>query len=219
VRARRFMVPPWGNCFREAHRGRNEECDRLDRMISPRVRSPRRIGRAWLGVAKCANCTGMNVTRWASILMVTLLAMGSSCSKSEAATEPTRDGKGALAPAAVEHNNDNYKVKLEAVGSFKKDQPGIINVVLETKGEYHINKQYPYKFATQDPPADGVTYPKKVVPRADGTYEERKAVLPIPFVPTKSGQVTVGGLFSLSVCTDANCLMDKQRLEISVKVD
>lgn len=151
--------------------------------------------------------------------MVTLVATASSCSKSEAATEPTRDGMGALAPAAAEHTNDNYKVKLEAVGTYKKDQQGVVNVVLETRGEYHINKQYPYKFATQDPPAEGVAYPKKIVPRGDGTYEERKAVLPVPFVASKTGEVKVGGLFSLSVCTDANCLMDKQRLEITVKVE
>lgn len=161
----------------------------------------------------------MNVTRWASILMVTLVATASSCSKSEAATEPTKDGKGALAPAAAVQDNENYKVSLETVGTYKKDQPGVVNVVLVTKGEYHINKQYPYKFVTQDPPADGVTYPKKVVPRGDGSYEERKAVLPVPFVATKSGEVKVGGLYSLSVCTDANCLMDKQRLEITIKVE
>lgn len=161
----------------------------------------------------------MNVTRCASILMVVLVATLSSCSKSEAATEAPRDSKGALAPAAAVQENDNYKVTLEPVGTYKKDQQGVVNVVLVTKGEYHINKQYPYKFVTQDPPAEGVTYPKKVVPRGDGSYEERKAVLPVPFVPTKSGNVTVGGLYSLSVCTDANCLMDKQRLELSVNVE
>lgn len=115
--------------------------------------------------------------------------------------------------------NANYTVKLETSGPYKKDQQGIVRVVLTTKGDYHINKQYPYKFKTQDPPADGVTYPKKVVPKDDGTYEEKKAVLPVPFVPTKSGEVTVGGTFSLSVCTDANCLMDKAQLEIAVKVE
>ncbi|HQP38555.1 MAG TPA: hypothetical protein PLI95_25395 [Polyangiaceae bacterium] len=161
----------------------------------------------------------MNVTRCASILLLALVGTAASCSKSEAATEPQKDALGALMPAAAVQENDNYKVSLEPVGSYKKDQQGIVNVVLVTKGEYHVNKQYPYKFVTQDPPADGASYPKKVVPRGDGRYEEKKAVLPVPFVPTKSGEVDVGGTFSLSVCTDANCLIDKQRLQLKVKVD
>ena len=160
----------------------------------------------------------MNATKCATVLLVAVVGLMASCSKSEAATDPLRDGKGAIGLAAPVVENDNYKVALEAVGPYKKDQQGIVRVVLTTKGDYHINKQYPYKFVTQDPPADGVTYPKKVVPRGDGTYEEKRAVLPVPFVPTKTGDLMVGGLFSLSVCTDANCLMDKARLEVSVKV-
>ena len=161
----------------------------------------------------------MNVIKFAPAALFVVLAVSTSCSKSEAATDPLRDGKATFAAAAPAVENANYSVKLEAAGPYKKDQQGIVRVVLTTKGDYHINKQYPYKFVTQDPPADGVSYPKKVVPRADGTYEEKKAVLPVPFVPTKSGDVSVGGTFSLSVCTDANCLMDKARLEVSVKVE
>ncbi|MBI5534908.1 MAG: hypothetical protein HY898_19430 [Deltaproteobacteria bacterium] len=161
----------------------------------------------------------MNATKCATAVLVALVGLMASCSKSEAATDPMRDGKGAIALAAPVVDNENFKVVLEPVGPYKKDQQGIVRVVLTTKRDYHINKQYPYKFVTADPPAEGVTYPKKVVPRGDGTYEEKKAVLPVPFVPTKTGDVMVGGTFSLSVCTDANCLMDKAKLEISVKVE
>ena len=142
-----------------------------------------------------------------------------ACSKSEAATDPTASARGPMAPAAAVQETPNYKVTLKLAGPYKKDQQGIINIVLVTKGDYHINKQYPYKFVTADPPADGVAYPKKTVRREDGSYEEKKAVLPVPFVASKTGDVQVGGVFSLSVCTDANCLMDKQRLEVNVKVE
>ncbi len=34
----------------------------------------------------------------------------------------------------------------------------------------------------------------------------------------KSGKVTIAGTLSLSVCSDANCIMDKVPLELAVDV-
>jgi hypothetical protein len=93
-------------------------------------------------------------------------------------------------------------------------------VALQAKGEYHINDKYPYRFRVQDPPAEGVKYPKQAVGRENGTFEEKKAVLEIPFTVEGSGAtVGVGGTLSLSVCSVANCLVDKQSLEVTAKVD
>lgn len=153
-------------------------------------------------------------------LLLALTGALVACSKSEPAADSLkRDDQQALAPAAPSHENENYKVTIEPVGSCKTGRPCLANIALVAKRDYHINKQYPYKFVTQDPPADAVTYPKKVVPRGDGTYEEKRAILPVPFVASKQGEIPVGGTFSLSVCTDASCLIDKQRLETTVKVE
>jgi hypothetical protein len=162
----------------------------------------------------------MQASRIAFGLFAAFLSTVGGCSRSEAAPSPRHEARAALLPAAnASYETANYKVRLEPVGTFKKDEQGVVNVVLETKGEYHINDKYPYKFAVQDPAPEGISYPKKVVRREDGKFETRKAVLPVPFVPGKTGDLPVGGTFSLSVCTDANCLMDKQSLEITVKVN
>lgn len=161
----------------------------------------------------------MMATRFALGFLVAL-ALG-ACSRSEAsATEVSLSASQAMtALSSPVQENANYKVTLEPVGTYKAGQQGTVNVVLVTKGAYHINKQYPYKFVCEDPAADGVSYPKTTVRRDDGTYEERKAVLPVPFVPSKAGEVKVAGVFSLSVCTESNCLLDKAPLELRVKVE
>lgn len=160
----------------------------------------------------------MSASRYALAVLVSLVI--GACSKGEAAAEPLgNSARPVLSALGVTHETENYKVTIEAPGPFKKGTEGKVDVVLTTKGDYHINKQYPYKFTCQDPPADGVQYPKPVVRREDGTFEERKAVLSVPFVANRSGEVKLGGVMSLSVCTDANCMMDKAPLEITVKVE
>jgi len=92
-------------------------------------------------------------------------------------------------------------------------------VIVEAKGEYHINDKYPYRFKLEDPPPQGLKYPKPVVGKEDGTMDERKVVLKVPFVSEASGEKKVAGTLSLSVCSAANCLMDKQPLAVTVKVE
>ena len=89
---------------------------------------------------------------------------------------------------------------------------------LTTKGEYHLNKQYPYKFKVAEPAPEGVTFPKPLLERGDGSFEEKSCAFKVPFVAAKSGKAVVGGTLSMSVCSDANCVMDKQAVEVAVDV-
>jgi hypothetical protein len=155
-----------------------------------------------------------------STRLLPVIALGLSaiaCSKSEASAEPKTDN---LSRQSVgdgsSYENATYKVRLEAPPSFKIGEQAVARIVLETKGDYHINKQYPYKFVIPQSPANGLSYPKPTVTREDGVFEERKAVISVPFVASQTGEAKISGIFSLSVCTDANCLLDKRNLELSV---
>jgi hypothetical protein len=94
----------------------------------------------------------------------------------------------------------------------------LVEVLVEAKGDYHINDKYPYKFKSEDPPPTGMRYPKPVVGKEDGVFEEKKLTLKVPFVSETLGEKRVAGTLSLSVCSAANCLIDKQPLEVTVKV-
>lgn len=139
------------------------------------------------------------------------------CNKSEAAETRAAAGKTEKAEAlSARAETENYTVYLRPAGEHKKDAEGFVEVVLETKGDFHINEQYPYKFTPTE--SDGVKFSKEKFGRDDGTFEKSKAVLKVAFTPSKSGTVSVGGKFSLSVCSDKNCLMDKKDLALDVTV-
>jgi hypothetical protein len=115
-------------------------------------------------------------------------------------------------------DNANYRVAIRPVGTCKKGETCAIEVALEAKGEYHINEQYPYKFKVDEAASAGVKFPKPVVGKDDAVVEEKKLVLKIPFIADTAGDKKLAGTLSLSVCSAANCLMDKQPLEVIVKV-
>ena len=159
---------------------------------------------------------------------IALLAVG--CGKvSEAApsaqnapASPNAAANAAVQPAAVgapSYENANYSAKIASAGPCKKDQTCSAEIVVQAKGEYHINDKYPYRFKLEDPPPAGLKYPKPVIGKEDGTMDEHKVTLKVPFVPASAGDKKVAGTLSLSVCSAANCLMDKQQLDLTVKVD
>lgn len=153
------------------------------------------------------------------ILSGVAFAVASGCNKSEAATtrkSATTENVPVIGGTKAE--TDTYTAEIKAPGSYKAGAEGFVEVVLSTKGAYHTNAQYPYKFKAADPAPDGISYPKPVLQRADGTFEEKRGQFKVPFTASKPGKYTVGGVFSLSVCSEANCIMDKVPLEISVDV-
>jgi hypothetical protein len=123
------------------------------------------------------------------------------------------------APSLPSFENANYKAEIHPAGPCKKDQTCTAVVLVEAKGDYHINDKYPYKFRAEDPAPQGLKYPKPTVGKEDATIEEHKVTLKVPFISEGAGDVKVAGTLSLSVCSAANCLMDKQALEVTVKVE
>jgi hypothetical protein len=156
----------------------------------------------------------------AAIFLATLIGAASGCSKVSAAA----DAEKMMTPSATglqrpSLDNANYRAEIRSAGACRKDTPCAAEVLVEAKGEYHINDKYPYRFKLEDPPPPGIKYPKAVVGKEDGTMDERKVLLKVPFVSEGSGPRKVAGTLSLSVCSAANCLMDKQPLELTVKVE
>jgi hypothetical protein len=121
-------------------------------------------------------------------------------------------------PASAKFETDNYLVEITASGPFKVGVAGTAKVTLTTKGVYHINAQYPYRFKAAAPP-DGLSYPKPVLQRADGQFEEKRAVFSLPFVASQAGKFNVSGTFHMSVCSSGSCLVEKPLLDVAVTVE
>ncbi|UQA56140.1 hypothetical protein [Polyangium aurulentum] len=150
-------------------------------------------------------------------------ALASGCGQSEAATQRGASSEAAAAPQAAPGKGpkidaETYSVEMKVKGPVAAGKEGTLEIELLPKGAYHINNQYPYKFKLAEPAPEGVTFPKPLLKREDGKFEEKKGSFKVPFVASKAGKVKVAGTLSMSVCSDANCLMEKVDLEVDVDV-
>ncbi len=118
-------------------------------------------------------------------------------------------------PAKIEA--DSYLVEISASSPSGAGAAGSVRVSLTAKAGFHINEQYPYRFRAS-PPAEGVSYPKPVLERADGQFEEKTAVFQLPFVASHAGKFSVGGVLNLSVCSPTSCVVQKAPLAVTVSV-
>jgi Disulphide bond corrector protein DsbC len=159
-----------------------------------------------------------------SLLPVAALALLAGCSRGESASGPAaapervQASAQASAPAAPSDKaeTDSYAVAMKTTGAVKAGAEGSVQVTLEARGGYHINETYPYKFKAADPQPAGVTFPKPMMARDEGTFEKTKGAFQVPFVAQKPGHATVSGTLYLSVCSDASCIVDKVPLAVAV---
>ena len=159
-----------------------------------------------------------HVFRLVSASSLVALALGSAaCGKrSEAATTPGKSTT-AAPPAAgtAKVSTDVYTAEMRTSGDYKKGAEGVVEIAVTVQsGEYHINDQYPHKFTPKD--GEGVTFKG---PANKDHADQKTLVIKLPFTPTKSGNLTVGGKLAISVCSDKNCLMEKQDLELPLNVN
>lgn len=144
--------------------------------------------------------------------LVGALAMGSFASDAEARGEragASESVRGSKAEA------DAYVAEL-VVGEAKAGAKATYKVTLKPKAGFHINAQFPMRFKTDT--SDDVTYTKAILKREDGEFTETEGSFTLEFVASKTGRHSVGGTLSLSVCNDANCLMEKVALSGDVDV-
>jgi hypothetical protein len=104
-------------------------------------------------------------------------------------------------------------------------KPCAMSVRLQAQGDYHMNKEYPYKVTMND--VAGVEMlgkgPANVFAKpADFREEgEKAATMTVSFKPTaapKDGKVVLSGTYKMSVCSEANCQIEQQAISLAVAV-
>ncbi len=131
-----------------------------------------------------------------------------------ASADPFARGNNFVVNAAVANCNANAECK--------------IDLRLEAQGEFHVNKEYPYKFKMTAAPA-GVTYLGKdpagvdMFSKAAGDFSldsgnEKVGTMTIRFKSANKGSVSIGGTFKLSVCSAANCQLEQATVSVPVTV-
>lgn len=142
---------------------------------------------------------------------------GGSAPPGPAPNPPVAEGKPAE-PTLGKLDEKNFSVEMKATGPYKVGQQGTVEVVLEPKGEFHCNQEYPYKIKLGTAP-EGVTYPQPIVKTDAITIEPAKAVMKVPFTANKSGESKLSGNFYFSICTSQQCVIENRELAVMVKTD
>ncbi|MBI2390821.1 MAG: hypothetical protein HYV09_14620 [Deltaproteobacteria bacterium] len=167
----------------------------------------------------------MNKLIAAAVLLV--IAVGCQRASTDAAPAPAPAASGSSSAAAPSFETATYKLEIEPIGAYKKGEAATFRVVLRTKGEFHVNEEYPTKFKASDTPAvrfaaaqlGRADHPEafKAVPCASGK-DNCTLELTVGFTPQESGKVRLGGEMSIGVCNKDNCIFDKKTLEREVPV-
>ena len=150
---------------------------------------------------------------------IAFCSVTTACKNSEAAATtgqkagPVSEGKSGPGKSAADE--EAYTVKLTAAGPYTANKEGAAEIVLTAKPGFHVNAEFPLKFTPEG--GDGIDM--KPVGKDGAVVTPENATVKLPFTPTRTGNVKVAGKLSFSVCSDKNCLMEKQNLEVAAKVD
>ena len=113
------------------------------------------------------------------------------------------------------------------VGSCVANAECKIDLRLEAQGDFHVNKEYPYKFKATS--GAGVTYLGKdpagaeTFSKAAGDFtldasNEKVGTMTVKFKAASKGSVSVTGTFKLSVCSAQNCMLEQASVTVPVVV-
>jgi hypothetical protein len=155
-------------------------------------------------------------------VVATILCLGlCACSKSEA---PAASPAPPAAPAPVAPQSppgpsveDNtFKLSLVSEPEYSAGSAATVKVVLEARGNYHVNQDYPIKIDLKAP--TGVTLPKPSLGKPDAAeFGEKIARFEVPFT-APAGTHELSADVDFAVCTPETCMPDQRKLAIKLAV-
>jgi hypothetical protein len=94
---------------------------------------------------------------------------------------------------------------------------------LAAVGEFHVNKEYPYKFlATAAPDVQFLSSgDANTFSRASGDFREegeKSATMTVRFKPTSSGEARVSGTYKMSICSAEACQIEAPTVQLAIFV-
>jgi hypothetical protein len=127
-----------------------------------------------------------------------------------------------LKPASTRVAGKNFTLDAASPGC-RVDVPCAMTLRLAASGEYHVNKEYPYKFLAAAAPGvqflgsgDANTFSRTAGDfREDG---EKTGTMTVRFKPSTAGEARVSGTYKMSVCSAENCQVETQAVTLVVPV-
>ena len=155
----------------------------------------------------------------------TVLAIATGCARDSEASPAHETARTANVAAGSHVDGKNFKLDMAPAGDCKAGTACQVTVKLEALGEYHINKDYPYKltlnaapnvvFLGRDP-AGVLTFSKSA-----GDFqiiEEHVATMTARLKPSAKGTTSLTGIYKMSVCSESNCQLEQAKIFLDLLV-
>jgi hypothetical protein len=144
-----------------------------------------------------------------------------ACSKPEPKPEPSQPAPAAAAPQpsgppqrSIEDNT--FRLALVSEPEYTAGAPSTFKLLLEAKGGYHVNQDYPIRVDLSAPAA--VKLQKASLGKPDAAeFGEHKARFEVPFSADK-GSHQLSANVDFAVCTPETCVPDQRAVAISLSV-
>ncbi len=100
---------------------------------------------------------------------------------------------------------------------YAAGKPGELEIALESRGEWHVNQEYPIRVDIKA--ASGVAIPKAELVNDDAKeFGEDKVRFLAPIEPSAAGKHEVTCDVSFAMCTEENCILEKRTVAMELEV-
>ncbi len=127
-----------------------------------------------------------------------------------------------LQPAKTHVDGKNFGLDVASPGC-RAGEDCTMTIKLVVAGDYHVNKEYPYKFVASAAP--GVAFLGKgdasTFSKASGDFVEegeKAATMTVRFKASSPGQATIAGTYKMSVCSAEQCQIEQQPIALAIAV-
>lgn len=127
-----------------------------------------------------------------------------------------------LGPGKARIDGNNFSLDVASTGC-KAGSECAMTIKLVAAADYHLNKEYPYKFIAGAAP--GVTFlgKKDAATFAKDTGDfapegEKTGTMTVRFKPASAGEAKVSGTYKMSVCSADQCQIEVQPVTLNVPV-
>lgn len=140
------------------------------------------------------------------LIVLALAAALAACNRGDAG-KPAGSGRAPLAGKPFYRIDPGTAAPCASGGTCQAQ------LVLTALRDYHVNKDYPFKFVAEPAPAPPVD--------GEGVFElddAQHGTLTVTFRPPAAGTARLVGTFKLSVCNDDTCEIEAPKIELAVPV-
>lgn len=164
-----------------------------------------------------------------ALAAVGLAVLSSACSRESSAAREKKAVASAAAPVGECGHAvcaDNFFIDASSTPGCAPGAPCAVTVRLVATGAFHINDEYPYRFKADD--AKDLQYfgtdaaGRSVFSKAAGDWaktDSKSGAMTVKFASASAGRKTVEGTLRLSVCSEANCLLEQRQVAVPVEVN